>query len=71
MIFLEGKSNSFMLRAFRWFGSYLAWIPDDKAKISRDGRGKLIYMNQINDLCIAIVEMCKFFVLDNYTSLSV
>jgi hypothetical protein len=38
--FLQGKSDTFMLRAFRWFGSYLAWIPDDKAKVSRDGRGK-------------------------------
>lgn len=38
--FLQGKSDSFMLSAFRWFGSYLAWIPDDKAKVSRDGRGK-------------------------------
>lgn len=34
-----GKSDAFMLEAFRWFGTYLAWVPDDKAKSSRDGRG--------------------------------
>ena len=35
----SGKSDSFMLDAFRWFGTYLAWIPDEFAKTSRDGRG--------------------------------
>ena len=39
MTFL-GKSDDFMRDVFRWFGSYLAWIPDDKAKSSRDGRGR-------------------------------
>jgi hypothetical protein len=38
--FFLGKSDDFMRDVFRWFGSYLAWIPDDKAKISRDGRGR-------------------------------
>ena len=28
-----------MLNAFRWFGTYLAWIPDEFAKTSIDGRG--------------------------------
>ena len=36
-----GKRDEFMRRVFRWFGTYLAWIPDDKAKCSRDGRGEI------------------------------
>ena len=28
-----------MLNAFKWFGTYLAWIPDERAKVSKDGRG--------------------------------
>lgn len=48
-----GKSDDFMRDVFRWFGSYLAWIPDDKAKCSRDGRGRNCDPNfAICDLCI-------------------
>ena len=36
-----GKSDTFMLDAFRWFGTYLAWIPDEFAKTSIDGRGTI------------------------------
>lgn len=43
-IYLLGKSDTFMLAAFRWFGTYLAWVPDDKAKSSRDGRGDVIHL---------------------------
>ena len=37
--YLLGKSDLFMLNAFKWFGTYLAWIPDERAKVSKDGRG--------------------------------
>ena len=39
LILFTGKSDLFMLNAFKWFGTYLAWIPDERAKVSKDGRG--------------------------------
>ena len=40
-----------MLNAFRWFGTYLAWIPDEFAKTSIDGRGIINIKRLLIFLC--------------------
>jgi hypothetical protein len=45
---MKGKDDDFMLKeAFQWFGSYLAWIPDDYALTSDDGRGACVMVGHL------------------------
>ena len=42
-----GQNDAFMLRAFRWFGSYLAWIPDPYSEMDPMYPGSLVFVGHL------------------------
>ena len=42
-----GQSDAFMIRAFQWFGSYLAWIPDPYSDMDPMYPGALVFVGHL------------------------
>ena len=42
-----GQTDDFMVRAFRWFGSYLAWIPDPYTDMDPMYPGALVFVGHL------------------------
>ena len=43
----SGQTDAFMVRAFRWFGSYLAWIPDPYSDMDPMYPGSLVFVGHL------------------------